>query len=83
VRSEEGIAMIFTIFPKLLKVVGMPLVVVLLLGVSVAADTQETGSCSGQSLTLPFADVPSGTIHFCAIGAAYFSGLVNGTSATT
>jgi DNA-binding beta-propeller fold protein YncE len=43
----------------------------------------DTGSCGGQSITLPFTDVPSSNIFFCAIAQAYFSGLTNGTSATT
>jgi hypothetical protein len=43
----------------------------------------DTGSCGGQSITLPFTDVPSSNIFFCAIASAYFSGLTNGTSATT
>jgi hypothetical protein len=43
----------------------------------------DTGSCGGQSITLPFTDVPSSNIFFCAIAQAYFTGLTNGTSATT
>jgi DNA-binding beta-propeller fold protein YncE len=43
----------------------------------------DTGTCSGQMITLPFSDVPSSNIFFCAIGEAYFSGLTNGTTATT
>lgn len=36
----------------------------------------------GVSVTLPFTDVGS-SIFFCQIAEAYFSGLTNGTSATT
>jgi sugar lactone lactonase YvrE len=43
----------------------------------------DTGTCGGASITLPFTDVPSSNIFFCAIAEAYFSGLTNGTSATT
>lgn len=42
----------------------------------------DTGSCSGVIVTLPFTDV-MGNPFFCQIAAAYFSGLTNGTSATT
>jgi hypothetical protein len=42
----------------------------------------DTGTCNGQSLTLPFTDV-QGNPFFCAIAQAYFTGLTNGTSATT
>ncbi len=43
----------------------------------------DTGTCGGQSITLPFTDVAAGNIFFCSIAEAYFSGLSNGTSATT
>ena len=43
----------------------------------------DTGTCGGASITLPFTDVPSTNTFFCSIAAAYFSGLTNGTSATT
>src|SRR5688572_4601656 len=43
----------------------------------------DTGTCNGQSLTLPFTDVPASNGFFCQIAAAYFTGLTNGTSATT
>jgi DNA-binding beta-propeller fold protein YncE len=42
----------------------------------------DTGTCNGQILTLPFTDV-QGNAFFCQIAAAYFSGLTNGTTATT
>lgn len=42
----------------------------------------DTGTCGGVTLTLPFTDV-QGNVFFCQIAAAYFSGLTNGTSATT
>jgi S-layer homology domain len=43
----------------------------------------DTGTCSGQMITLPFTDVPSSNIFFCVIAEAYFSGLTSGTTATT
>jgi len=43
----------------------------------------DTGTCGGQSITLPFTDVPGGNIFFCSIAEAFFAGLTNGTSPTT
>jgi len=43
----------------------------------------DTGMCGGASTTLPFTDVVSSNIFFCAIAEAYFTGLTNGTSPTT
>jgi hypothetical protein len=42
----------------------------------------DTGACGGVTVTLPFTDV-GGSALFCQIAAAYFSGLTNGTTATT
>jgi hypothetical protein len=42
----------------------------------------DTGDCGGVTITLPFTDV-MGNAFFCQIAAAYFSGLSNGTTATT
>jgi hypothetical protein len=42
----------------------------------------DTGTCSGQIITLPFTDVMSNPF-FCEIAEAFFSGLTNGTSPTT
>jgi hypothetical protein len=42
----------------------------------------DTGDCGGVTITLPFTDV-TGNAFFCQIAAAYFSGLTNGTTATT
>jgi hypothetical protein len=57
----------------------------LLIGLIVAATRlrADTGSCGGASITSPFTDVPATNIFFCAIASAFFSGLTNGTSATT
>src|SRR5215471_20433753 len=42
----------------------------------------DTGTCGGQTTTLPFTDV-MGSGFFCQIAEAFFCGLANGTSATT
>src|SRR5215469_315623 len=42
----------------------------------------DTGTCGGQSITVPFTDV-MGSQFFCQIAEAFFSGLANGTSPTT
>lgn len=47
------------------------------------ADVQDTGTCGGGSVTLPFTDLPAANGFFCSIAAAYYSGLTNGTSATS
>ena len=57
-----------------------------LITVITAASTQlraDTGTCGGQTTTLPFTDVPPANIFFCSIAEAFFSALTNGTSATT
>lgn len=43
----------------------------------------DTGTCGGASISLPFTDVASTNIFFCSIAEAFFSGLANGTTATT
>ncbi len=42
----------------------------------------DTGTCGGVTTTLPFTDV-QGNPFFCSIASAFFSGLTNGTTATT
>jgi DNA-binding beta-propeller fold protein YncE len=42
----------------------------------------DNGTCNGVNVTLPFLDV-AGNPFFCQIAQAFFSGLTNGTSATT
>jgi hypothetical protein len=42
----------------------------------------DTGTCGGVTITVPFNDV-MGNLFFCQIAEAYFSGLTNGTTATT
>jgi hypothetical protein len=57
----------------------MTIVVLVLTSTKLPADT---GMCGGVTATLPFTDV-MGNTFFCQIAEAYFSGLTNGTSATT
>ncbi len=61
------------------------LVMALMLIITIASTRlrADTGSCGGQMITLPFTDVPAGNIFFCSIAEAFFSGLTNGTTATT
>jgi hypothetical protein len=42
----------------------------------------DTGNCGGVTITLPFTDVMASPF-FCQIASAYYSGLTNGTTATT
>jgi S-layer family protein len=56
---------------------------IVILTIASAQLRADTGTCGGASTTLPFTDVPSSNIFFCSIASAYFSGLTNGTSATT
>jgi hypothetical protein len=59
------------------------LAAVLALTVASTQMRADTGTCGGALTTLPFTDVPGSNAFFCAIAAAYFSGLTNGTTATT
>ena len=47
------------------------------------ADVETASTCGGASATIPFTDVAGSNTFFCAIAEAYFSGLTNGTTATT
>jgi hypothetical protein len=58
-------------------------VAIVVLGVASSRMRADTGTCNGASITLPFTDVPASNGFFCAIAAAYFAGLTNGTTATT
>src|SRR5215470_12185384 len=60
------------------------LVVSLILALTIASTRQQadTGTCGGQSITLPFTDVMSSPF-FCQIAEAFFTGLANGNSLTT
>lgn len=47
------------------------------------ADIETSGACGGASIAIPFTDLQSSNIFFCAIAEAYIAGLTNGTSPTT
>jgi len=57
----------------------MLMLTITILSVRMRADT---GTCGGEGVMLPFTDT-MGNFFFCQIAAAYFSGLTNGTTATT
>jgi hypothetical protein len=50
---------------------------------SIRIHASQTGTCGGQSTTIPFDDVLPANVFFCSIAEAFFSGLTNGTSGTT
>ena len=64
--------------------IRVTLLVTLAVALSVASSRHhaDTGTCGGQSVTLPFVDVPSGNVFFCSIAEAFICGLTNGTDAT-
>jgi hypothetical protein len=68
------------------RTLGMRLSVLisLIIGLSILSGRiqADIGVCGSTILTLPFNDV-EGRPFFCQIAAAYFSGLTNGTTATT
>ncbi len=66
---------------KLQKVLVTTFSLAVLLSVSTRLPA-DTGTCGGTSTPLPFTDV-AGNLFFCQIAEAFFSGLTNGTSATT
>jgi hypothetical protein len=56
----------------------------LVLALTLAPRSQaDTGTCSGQPITLPFTDVPGGNGFFCFIAQIYFQGITLGATATT
>jgi hypothetical protein len=59
------------------------MIIIIAFSTRLRADAQTTGTCSGASVIIPFTDVPANSAFFCQIAAAYFSGLTNGTTATT
>ena len=64
-----------------------PVMLIAAMIVVTAASTRlradQTGTCGGASITIPFDDVLPANIFFCSIAEAYFSGLTNGTTPTT
>jgi hypothetical protein len=67
---------------RFIKFQAVLLLIILALTIATSRLRADTGTCSGVSVTLPFNDVMS-SAFFCQIAAAYFSGLTNGTTATT
>lgn len=65
--------------PHALSLIAAMLVLIVCSG----ALRADTGTCGGASITLPFTDVQESNIFFCSIAEAFFSGLTNGTTATT
>jgi hypothetical protein len=47
------------------------------------ANVDTVGTCGGVSVSIPFTDVQNSSVFFCSIAEAYFSGLTNGTTAST
>jgi hypothetical protein len=64
-----------------IRIASLASLVVALIVTSSRLDA-DTGTCGGVTTTLPFTDVMSNPF-FCQIAEAFFSGLANGTSATT
>ena len=60
------------------------LLVIVIITITVASlrTNADSGPCGGQTITLPFLDVPNTNVFFCSIAGAYFSGLTSGTDAT-
>src|SRR5215470_15197935 len=68
--------------PKLAVRIALLVSLIINLTILSARHHADTGSCGGQTTTLPFTDV-MGSQFFCQIAEAFFSGLANGTSPTT
>jgi hypothetical protein len=81
-RSIEMTAELHTKREPVYRMVSLIALVVALSALS-SQMRADTGTCGGASTTLPFSDVASSNIFFCAIAQAYFTGLTNGTTATT
>jgi len=62
----------------------LAILIILMTGVVIVSERirADMGTCGGVSTTVPFMDV-GGSIFFCQIAEAYFSGLTNGTTSTT
>src|SRR5436853_1826732 len=65
------------------KVRGLMLLALLISLTALSSQIKaDTGTCGGVTITLPFNDVMASPF-FCEIASAYYSGLTNGTTATT
>lgn len=67
---------------KMVLRVGALMIIVFALNVASLNIKADSGMCGGATTILPFTDI-SASPFFCQIAEAYFSGLTNGTTATT
>lgn len=65
------------------RVLVLVLSLIVMTAASTASKASSTGTCAGQSITIPFDDVAPANVFFCSIAEAFFSGLANGTTPTT
>lgn len=63
--------------------ITVTVVVIAMAVASTRLNADSTSTCGGQITTIPFNDVTGANVFFCSVAEAYFSGLTNGTSATT
>jgi hypothetical protein len=68
--------------PCFIRLRAALLVLILALAVASSRMQADSGTCGGQTLTLPFTDV-MGSIFFCQIAEIYFQGITLGTTPTT
>jgi hypothetical protein len=78
-RETKGAIMKFN---RRQLIITMTMSVLFILGGAVGLLRADNGTCNGANVALPFMDV-AGNGLFCQIAGAYFSGLTNGTTATT
>src|SRR5437762_1088680 len=70
-------------FKQVQKLRGLLLLALIISLTALSSRIQaDTGICGGITITLPFNDVMASPF-FCQIASAYYSGLTNGTTATT
>jgi DNA-binding beta-propeller fold protein YncE len=67
---------------RCLRPIMLLVAMIVITAASTRMQANQTGTCGGQSTTIPFDDVLPGNIFFCSIAEAFFSGLTNGTDAT-
>ena len=56
---------------------------IVIIAASTSLKASQTGTCGGQTTTIPFDDVLPANVFFCSIAEVYFSALTNGTTPTT
>lgn len=72
----------FKLDRRFVKFEALLLALAIALTVASSRTQADTGTCSGQTITLPFTDV-TGNPFFCFIAQLYFQGVTLGTSPTT